>query len=111
MSPVPSTLVVRLSPTRDRLTIHRRSARSRSLGTALVVIILLVQAAFAQLAPGSLNILEPERNGWIRLNAPTQANSLLLLESSPNLRDWSWFATLHDGAFAYPDAGSPSFMQ
>ena len=83
----------------------------RFCGMALLFVLLLVHSAFAQLGPGSLEIIRPEQNGWIRLNAPTQTNSLLLLESSPNLRDWSWFATLHDAAFGYPDARSPDFAQ
>src|SRR4030095_9515604 len=58
-----------------------------------------------------LEIIRPERNGWIRLNAPSQPSTLLRLQASPGLLPWAPFATLHDGAFAYPDAESGHLTQ
>jgi hypothetical protein len=113
MSPYPSTFVVRFSPIRSRLAADGRLECIRCRVAVLLLVILFIHfhAASAQLTPAPLSIIEPERNGWFRLNALPQANSLLQLESSSNLRDWSWFATLHDGAFAYPDGGAPGFVQ
>jgi hypothetical protein len=90
---------------------HRLSFALRRVNLLIGMVFALVETALAQLTATQLEIIPPDGNRWIRLNAVSQANSLLTLEASPNLRDWSWFATLYNGAFAYPDADSPNFDQ
>jgi hypothetical protein len=86
--------------------------RAQKVALMLVTATLMLSAfAMAQVASIQLEIIPPERNGWIRLNAPPQPNTLLRLETSPDLLTWAPFATLHDGAFAYPDAGSGHLTQ
>jgi hypothetical protein len=84
--------------------------RRNGAGTLLLLVVMTMAMLMlgglvgAQSAAVQLEIISAERNGWIRLNAPSQSNTLLLLEASPDLLTWAPFATLHDGAFAYPDA-------
>jgi hypothetical protein len=83
------------------------------MGALMLMIAMLVfgSSAWAQVAKVQLEIIPPERNGWVRLNAAQQANTLFRLEASPDLLTWEPFATLHDGAFAYPDAEAGHLTQ
>src|SRR5215204_6754400 len=80
---------------------------------ALTVVFLLVfvLAARAQVGPAELMIVRPEAGAPIRLNSPVQTNTVVLLEESPDVREWSLFATLHDAARGYPDVISPGLAQ
>jgi hypothetical protein len=97
---------------------YRPSGMPRAMtrtGVFAVVLVLAMQVLgrpiLAQSTALRLEIIPPVQNGWIRLNAPPQANTLLRLEASPDLVTWAPFATLHDGAFAYPDAESGGLNQ
>ena len=58
-----------------------------------------------------LEIRPPKSNGWVQLNTVTLTNALITLEASSNLLAWETMATLHDGAFDFPDAAARNFRQ
>jgi Pyruvate phosphate dikinase, AMP/ATP-binding domain len=92
--------------------LRRNSARTLVRLLALTMAMLMLGGpVWAQSIAIQLEIIPAERNGWIRLNAPFQSNTLLRLQASPDLLTWAPFATLHDGAFAYPDAEAGHLTQ
>ena len=65
----------------------------------------------AQTAASALEILPPLQNGWVRLNATGEPNSVLTLEASADLVIWVPIATFHGNAVGYPDAGATGFSK
>ncbi|MGI8602732.1 MAG: PEP/pyruvate-binding domain-containing protein [Verrucomicrobiales bacterium] len=89
------------------------SSRLRTFVFAISVALLtaFVAAIPTRAEPGELTIeLLPDSGPrWARLHAPPLPDSLLALEASLDLQGWLPIATLHDGAFGYPDAASAGF--
>lgn len=45
-------------------------------------------------------------NDWFRISSPVRSNSVLVLEGSTTLTNWTSVGTVHEGLYSYPDARS-----
>ncbi|MCB1124892.1 MAG: hypothetical protein KDM81_00240 [Verrucomicrobiae bacterium] len=70
----------------------------------------------AEAQPPVLGILPPTgAEARVRLNSSDHPGSVVVLETSPNLREWSTLGTFHEAVLAYPDraadGASPRFYR